>query len=94
MSVQAFCKRHGLATSTFFNWSRRFKSEAVSPADRTNADPPPFVELEAPPVSRTAEADASVTTSAIELVLPSGLVVRVRQGFDPWLLQRVVEALA
>lgn len=96
LSVQAFCKRHGLASSTFFNWSRRFKSEAPSSAaDQTRAAPPPFVELEAPSASHTGEADdASATTSTIELVLPSGLVVRVRRGFDPRLLQQVVEALA
>ena len=95
LSVDAFCKRRGLATSTFFNWRRRFKSEPTSAVAQASADAT-FVELEAPPASPITKADASTpsTTSPIELVLSNGLVVRVRHGFDPRLLQQVVEALA
>ena len=95
LSVDAFCKQQGLATSTFFNWARRFKSEPTSAAAQASADAA-FVELEAPPASPITKADASATsaTSPIELVLPNGLVLRVGHGFDPRLLQQVVEALA
>ncbi|MFP4596571.1 IS66 family insertion sequence element accessory protein TnpA [Ralstonia sp.] len=90
LSVDAFCKRHGLATSTFFNWARRFKTEAPSEAEQASPDVADFVEFEAPPVPRTTAAEAS----PIELVLPSGLVLRVRHGFDRRVLKQVVEALA
>jgi transposase-like protein len=95
LSVDAFCKRHGLATSTFFNWARRFKSESPSAVAQASADAA-FVELEAPPASPLTKTDASAsnTMPPIELVLPNGLVLRVRRGFDPRLLQQVVEALA
>ncbi len=89
LSVDTFCKQHGLATSTFFNWARRFKVGSPSTTEEANADAA-FVELEASPAPRTTEADAS----PIELMLPSGLVVRVRHGFDRRLLKQVVEALA
>ena len=89
LSVDAFCKQQGLATSTFFNWARRFKTEAPSVMAQASPDAADFVELEAP-LAPTTVAEAP----PIELVLPSGLVLRVRHGFDRRVLKQVVEVLA
>lgn len=76
MSIDAFCRRHHLAASTFFVWRRKLGEQET----------PTFVEL-----TREAEPAAG---SAIELVLPGGVVVHVRSGFDVAALQQVVEALS
>ena len=78
-TVEAFCHRHGLAVSTFFAWRRRLEME----------DRPTFVELTA-----AGEAPCDRVSQAIEVVLPSGVVLRVSELFDEATLRRVVEVLS
>ena len=102
LSVKAFCERHGLASSTFFNWNRRLKAEGAlttvsrpseatglkaSPPAEGSTEPPAFVEL-------TASTEADSAERPIELVLPGGVVVRVRRGFDALTLRQIVDALS
>lgn len=77
MSVTAFCARHGVGVSTFFAWRRRLGATPV----------PEFVEL-TPTVSH-----ATSPSTPIELLLPIGVTVRVRENFDATTLRRVVETL-
>lgn len=66
-----FCRRHGLALSTFNYWRRRCQPTEV----------PPFVEVEVAP----ARPD-----SAVELVLPGGVLARVTEACSDDLLRRLV----
>ena len=90
LTVVAFCRRHGLAASTFFNWKRRLESEGEGLDDAevaACADEPSFVEV-------TPEALTSGSDEPIEVLLSSGVVVRVRRGFDTSTLRQLVEALS
>ena len=66
-----FCRRNGLALSTFNYWRRRCAS----------SEAPPFVEVE---VAQDRPA------SAVELVLPGGILARVTDGCSDDLLRRLV----
>lgn len=81
MSIEAFCRRHHLAISTFFAWRGKLKDQ----------DAPAFVELTREPEPCDDDAPAF---SPIELVLPGGVVLHVREGFDAAVLRQVVEALS
>lgn len=96
LSVQAFCRREGLATSTFFNWVRRFRAEEGSAnATPGQHDAPAFVELTAETASRpTTPALPADESPPLEVVLPGGLAVRVRERFDPGTLRALIEALS
>ena len=99
LSIAAFCAEHDVAVSTYFVWRRK-----VEAGDAPT--PPAFVEL-TPAIERStavAATGAAVATTAparpgesahapIELLLPGGLILRVRQGFDAGTLRQMVEAL-
>lgn len=89
LSVKAFCRREGVAVSTFFAWRRKLRAA------------PTFVELtgevEAADASDSTDghdAEASGFSAPIELVLPGGVTVHVWPGFDASTLRRLVEALS
>ena len=94
-SIEAFCRQHGLAVSTFFVWRRKLKTGAVptfveltSSAEPTAATPQVIEVKNAPSLNEGADAPPP-----IELLLAGGLIVRVRDGFDAATLRQVVEAL-
>jgi transposase len=81
LSVAAFCRRDGVAASSFFAWKRRLGVVPATPA---------FVEATVtgtplPPTTRSA--------GRIEVRLRGGRRVRVGRGFDHHLLAEVVAAL-
>ena len=80
LSVAAFCRRDGVAASSFFEWKRKLGSAPATLA---------FVEATVsgtpPPATRSA--------GRIEVRLRSGRRVRVGRGFDRGLLAEVVAAL-
>lgn len=92
LGVEAFCRRHGVASSTFFAWRQKLRASAE----------PVFVELTegAAPAGQghagtaTAASGDSTVAAPIELLLPGGVTVRVRSGFDASTLRAVVEALS
>jgi len=85
LSVEAFCRAQGLASSTFFARRQRLRE----------ADRPKFVEVTAEPANdQTAVSAHESDAVPLELVLRGGVVVRVRPGFDAALLRRIVEALS
>ena len=80
LTVEAFCRRRGVAVSTFFA-RRRGLAERAGPA---------FVEVTASP-----ERPASpIADCPLELILPGGVTIRVPVGFDAATLRRLVEALS
>ena len=79
LSVRAFCARHGLTTASFYNWRRVLERRA---ADQVVFAPVQVV------------ADAFPTqTSALEVVLTDGRVVRVTPGFDAATLRQLLAVL-
>ena len=79
MTISAFCHRRGVCESTFYAWRQRIGLAR----DRNRM----FVELkkvdEGPPAS-----------TPIDVRLPIGVTVRVREGFDATVLRQIVEALS
>jgi transposase len=79
LSVRAFCARHGLTTASFYNWRRLLERRAAEQVVFT-------------PVQIVADA-LSTQTSALELVLADGRVVRVAPGFDAATLRQLLAVL-
>ena len=77
LSVARFCRRNGVAASSFFAWKRKLASPPATPA---------FVE------AAVARAP-SLPAGRIEVLLRCGRRVRVGMGFDRGLLAEVVAAL-
>ena len=88
LSVAVFCRRDGVAASSFFAWKRKLGSSPATPAfvEATVAGTPP---TPPPPLTRSAARGAA----RIEVRLRGGRRVRVGRGFDRELLADVVAAL-
>jgi hypothetical protein len=81
-SVRAFCAARGLSEATFYARRREL-------ADRV---PPTTSDAPAGPLS-TFAAVRVISDSTVEVVLPTGLVLRVPAGVDPAAVARLVAAL-
>ena len=79
LSVRDFCARHGLATASFYNWSRVLERRA--------SERPAFV-----PVQVVADAPPA-RAGALEVVLADGRTVRVAPGFDAATLRQLLAVL-
>jgi len=86
LSVGAFAQREGLDAERLYRWRRRFAREGRAEA-RTATAPatPALIELRPSPSPRRAEP--------VEIVLGSGVTVRVAETIDPSALARLVAAL-
>jgi hypothetical protein len=75
LTVADFCEREGISTASFYAWRRRFEAgPAPAAADAPRLVPVRFV---APPAS-----------APVELLLPSGVVLRLSPDTDlAWLRQ-------
>jgi transposase len=85
LTAEVFATRQGLNPRTLRWWSSALQRPAVGSA------PIGFARL----VAADAAPSPSVEPAILDLVLPSGRIVRVRRGFDPALLREllaVVEA--
>ncbi len=81
-SVRAFCTARGVAEATFFARRRELVHRGLSP--RAAVPPVPIPSFAAVRV---------IPDPTIEIVLPSGLVVRVPVGADPTAVAHLVAAL-
>ena len=83
LSAAAFCRRDGVAASSFFAWKRKLGFVRATPAfvEATVAGTPP-------PPARSARS-----AGRVEVRLRGGRRVRVGRGFDRDLLAEVVAAL-
>jgi hypothetical protein len=79
LSVRAFCARHGLTTASFYNWRRVLERRAAE-------------QVLFAPVQVVADAFPT-QTSALEVVLSDGRVVRVTPGFDAATLRQLLAVL-
>src|ERR1700758_1444157 len=75
LAVADFCEREGISTASFYTWRRRLQADAApNTADEPRLVP---VRLVAPPPS-----------APVELLLPSGMVLRLSPDTDlAWLRQ-------
>jgi transposase-like protein len=79
-SVRAFAMDHGLDPQRLYSWKRRLGQ----------AEPTTFQEVIIRPAPRISLVDGH---APFEVVLPSGVVVRVPASFDAEALERVLEVL-
>src|SRR5262249_57010687 len=79
LSVRGFCQRRGLTVASFYAWRRVLRQR--------DAEGAAFVRVQ-------VVADAVPTqTSALEVVLTDGRMVRVAPGFDVATLRRLLAVL-
>jgi transposase-like protein len=92
LSVSAFCRREGFSPNSFYRWRRLLGGGDGSAGA---ADRPPDLSLENVfvPVSVVGQAPAGFSDASIELILRSGVLLRVRPGFDSATLIRLVDLL-
>jgi transposase-like protein len=79
LTVAAFAVQEGVDAQRLYRWRRRFPSGVSAPA-------PAFIEV-------TPSVTEAGTAERFEVVLTSGMLVRVPQEFDPRALRRLVTAL-
>jgi hypothetical protein len=79
-SVAAFCAARGVSQASFYAWRTKLAAHSKEPS--ATAQPVP-----------TFAALRVVPDLPVEVVLPTGLVVRVPTGADPAAVARLVAAL-
>jgi len=93
LSVSAFAEQEGLDEERLYRWRRRFAREdkAAARAVTLPAAPalPAIVELRA----ATSPSPRRAETDPVQIVLVSGVVLRVAETIDPTRLARLVAAL-
>jgi hypothetical protein len=87
LTLREFGEKRGIPVSTLSWWRRVFRDAG---AEQMNGAPAenPVVFTEVPP-----PANVRRTPSVLEIVLPSGHLVRVPAGADTGTLRRVLQAL-
>ncbi|WP_437550882.1 transposase [Sorangium sp. So ce367] len=89
LSAEKFARREGYKPEQQSSWRWKLRADGPSqPSPSSLAEPPRFL-----PVHVVADA-SPVVTEPIEIALPNGRVVRVRPGFDPATLERVLALAA
>jgi transposase-like protein len=83
-SVGLFAAEHGLAPQRLYSWRRRL--DALG-----EAEPTTFQELVVRPSPRASAGESD--GARLEIVLASGVVVRVPPSFDAAVLRRLLEVL-
>ena len=80
LAVAHFCEREGISTASFYAWRRRLQADAAPSA----GDDPRLVpvRLVTPPPS-----------APVELLLPSGVIVRLSSDTDPAWLRHLLPLL-
>ena len=94
LSVRAFCATRQLSEANFYAWRRVLAQRDRQPPSppATHDDPTPAPATPLPlflPIRPVLADDAP----ALELVLPGDALVRIRPGFDPATLQRLLDLL-
>jgi transposase-like protein len=79
LSVNAFCRRHGVSNQSFYSWRKRLSSKIAD-------EPVRFALVE-------TEAPIRKGISALELLLASGDRLRISAGTDAATLRTVLQVL-
>jgi len=96
MTVRDFCAEHDVSEPSFYAWRRiiaerdhraQVKRRAATPRRHPEEQQPSFVPLTVLP------ATVNGNMAILELVLRSGLVVRVPPGFDAGTLRQLLSVL-
>jgi hypothetical protein len=90
-SIRTFCQEHRLVESSFHAWRRTI-------AQRDQRHKPPVVQRQPKPMAAFVPVSVIPTsppieTSALELVVRSGRVIRVLPGFDVATLKHLLATL-
>jgi len=80
-----FCAAEGVSLPSFYSWKRRLNAEGRSQAAEQTAD--------AQPGPRLLPVRLPAAAAAVELVLPSGVVLRVPPGSDLAFVRSLIESL-
>jgi transposase len=101
LNVSAYCRREGLSANSFYGWRRALHSlsdagPAFGGPNRPTVGGGVFAPLVVSGRGGGGIEDEAVAERecGLEVVLPGGLVLRVRPGFDAATLTRLVAALA
>jgi transposase-like protein len=90
LSVRAFAEQEGLDQERLYRWRRRFARDRKAEARFvTPPATPAIIELRAATSPRPRPAE----TEPVEIVLVSGIVLRVAETIDPARLARLIAAL-
>jgi len=89
LSVSAFAEQEGLDEERLYRWRRRFARERKAEGRAVTPTTPAIIELRA----ATGPSPRRTETEAVEIVLMSGVVLRVAETIDPDRLTRLVAAL-
>jgi transposase len=93
LSVRDFCQRQGLKDWTFRWWrqelARRDRVPSMAPASERAEAAPVFLPVQLVELQAVSPSPAP----PIEIVLPTGLIVRAASGFDPRTLGHVLAVL-
>jgi transposase len=99
VSIRAYCRREGLKPWNFQWWRReltRRDRQVASAPTRTRREPAHELARTSAflPVRVVEDAPVPIAEApAIEIVLPTGPIVRVNRGFDPLALDAVLSVL-
>ncbi|WP_437480409.1 IS66 family insertion sequence element accessory protein TnpB [Sorangium sp. So ce1014] len=89
LSAEKFARREGYKPKQLYWWRWKLRADGpAQPAPSSLAETPRFL-----PVHVVTDA-SPVASEPIEIALPNGRVVRVRPGFDPATLERVLALAA
>ncbi|KYF61921.1 transposase [Sorangium cellulosum] len=89
LSAEKFARREGYKPKQLYWWRWKLRADEPSqPAPSSLTEAPRFL-----PVHVVADT-LPVAAEPIEIALPNGRVVRVRPGFDPATLERVLALAA
>ena len=100
LTIKAFCKSREVASASFYYWKRELDKRTVerrpagnsqqAAANRIATSSPRFLPVR---IEELSERTSSVAAAMLELVLPSGEVLRVATGFHPNTLAQVLGVL-
>ena len=85
LSPAQFCSQEGISLPSFYAWKRRLAAEAL--------DPPPAAPAPGDPGPRLLPVRLPAPAAPLELVLPSGAVLRIPPGCELAWVRSLVEAL-
>jgi transposase len=77
LSVLAFCAAEGVSCPSFYAWRRRLRSDPVAPVNRL----------------RLVSVAVVAPAAPVEVVLPTGPVLRLAAGCDLAFVRSLVDAL-
>jgi transposase len=83
LSVRKFCEREGLGQASFFAWRRKFRAEGAERCEHVDES------VRLVPVKLVEEKGSS----AVEVVSPSGVILRVGDDANTENVRRVLQLM-